>query len=94
MSALVVCTAGLATGRASDDHTLTQEDSNGQPSVNAQLQPSILEPIVKETPKTDYDSPVPAEVSGRVLLHTVAGLRSGEETSGAKGVSVTDGYLR
>lgn len=86
MSALVVGTAILTTGRASDERTLTQEDSNGQPAV--------LEPIIKKTPKPNYDSAVPDQVSGRVLLRTVAGsgLRSGEEKSGVKGVSVTDGY--
>jgi hypothetical protein len=41
---------------------------------------------VKETPKPDYGAPVPARISGRVVLHEQGG------SSGAEGVSVTDGY--
>ena len=46
----------------------------------------VLDLLLKETPKPNYDTAVPAEVSGRVLLHAPAGV------SGAEGLSVTDGY--
>ncbi|MBN2296748.1 MAG: calcineurin-like phosphoesterase C-terminal domain-containing protein [Pirellulales bacterium] len=40
--------------------------------------------ILKNTPKPDYDQPVPDVVNGRVVLR--------EEERGVSGVSVTDGY--
>ena len=46
----------------------------------------VLSPLLRETPQPNYDAAVPAQISGRVLL------RTGEAGSGAKGVSVTDGY--
>ncbi len=83
---LVVGMAVVTPGRGSDDQP--------RGPVNSQGQPEVLDLIIKETPKPDYDSPAPAQVSGRVLLRTVAGSgpRSGEEISGVQGVSVTDGY--
>jgi len=49
-------------------------------------QPDVLELLIKKTPKPNYGAAVPAEITGRVLLN------SGSATSGAEGVSVTDGY--
>jgi N terminal of Calcineurin-like phosphoesterase/Calcineurin-like phosphoesterase len=48
--------------------------------------PAILDLLLKETPKPDYGAPVPAQISGRVLLH------SDGSPSGLERVSVTDGY--
>jgi hypothetical protein len=58
----------------------------GQGRESTSSLPDVLELLVKETPRPDYDSPVPALISGRVLLH------DGGKTSGAKDVSVTDGF--
>jgi len=41
---------------------------------------------VKETPKPSYGAPVPAQISGHVVLHEQG------RSPGAEGVSVTDGY--
>ena len=48
--------------------------------------PGVLELRLKETPQPNYAVPVPAEISGRVLL------RQPGTSAGAEGVSVTDGY--
>ena len=61
---LVVGMAVVTPGRGSDDQP--------RGPVNSQGQPEVLDLIIKETPKPDYDSPAPAQVSGRVLLRTVA----------------------
>ena len=45
-----------------------------------------LKLILKETPKPNYRTPVPAQISGRVFV------RAKGKSWGAKGVSVTDGY--
>ena len=58
----------------------------GQDRESTGSLPDVLELLFKETPRPDYDSSVPAVISGRVLLH------DGGKTSGAKHVSVTDGY--
>ena len=63
-----------------------QDAPTGRPASNANPQSDVLDPIVRETPAPNYGSRVPAMVSGRVVL------RSGEDISGAEGVSVTDGY--
>ncbi len=46
----------------------------------------LLELIVRDTPKPNYGAPVPAEISGRVLV------RADDPVSGAPGVAVTDGF--
>ena len=46
----------------------------------------VLELRLKKTPTPNYGAPVPARISGNVMLH------AGGKTSGAEGVSVTDGY--
>ena len=56
---------------------------DGEPSVSDS---EVLELVLKDTPRPDYNSAVPSMISGRVLLH------DGGKTSGAKDVSVTDGY--
>ncbi len=66
--------------------TPAQDAFTGRPAINENPQSDVLEPLVRETPTPKYDSPVPALVSGRVVL------RSGEGKSGAEGVPVTDGY--
>ena len=58
----------------------------GQDGASKDSRPDILEPLIVKTPRPDYDAPVPAVISGRVLL------RGGGKTSGAKDVSVTDGF--
>lgn len=58
----------------------------GQDRESTGSLPDVLELLFEETPRPDYDSSAPAVISGRVLLHV------GGKTSGAKHVSVTDGY--
>jgi hypothetical protein len=60
--------------------------SVGQEVKSAQSETEVLDLLLRETPKPDYDAAVPSQVSGRVLLHD-----SGS-ASGAAGVAVTDGY--
>ncbi len=76
----------VAAVHAMNGPTPAQDASTPRPATNESPRPDVLELLVKETPTPKYDSPVPALVSGRVVLH------SGEDTSGAEGVSVTDGY--
>ena len=58
----------------------------GQDAASPQSGTEILDLLLRETPQPDYDAAVPTRISGRVLLHTPAGI------SGAEGISVTDGY--
>jgi hypothetical protein len=60
--------------------------SVGQEPKSPQPEAKILDLLLRKTPKPDYGAVVLSQVSGRVLL------RGLEETSGAAGVSVTDGY--
>jgi len=60
--------------------------ASGQDGNLAGSSQKVLELLLKETPRPDYDSSVPSLISGRVLLH------DGGKTSGVKDVSVTDGY--
>ncbi len=48
--------------------------------------PEILKPVLKDTPKPNYGTPVPKRISGRVVL------QSNGSSTGAVNVSVTDGY--
>lgn len=54
--------------------------------VGSRTRSSILKLKLTETPRPNYGSPVPTQVSGRVLLE------SNGVFTGAGGVSVTDGY--
>ena len=60
--------------------------SVGQDVKSPQPGADVLDLLLRETPKPNYGAPVPKEISGRVFLHALGG------TSGAEGVSVTDGY--
>ncbi len=60
--------------------------SVGQDVKSPAAESDVLELLLRETPQPDYGAAVPTEISGRVLLHAPAG------SSGAEGVSVTDGY--
>lgn len=60
--------------------------ASGQNGKPEDIDSDVLELVLTETPRPDYDSAVPSVISGRVLLH------DGGKTLGAKGVSVTDGY--
>ncbi|MFT4555651.1 MAG: hypothetical protein ACI93T_000424 [Porticoccaceae bacterium] len=60
--------------------------SVGQDVKSAASGPEILDLLLRDTPKPDYGVSVPAEISGRVIVHAPGGI------SGAEGVSVTDGY--
>ena len=46
----------------------------------------ILELLLTKTPQPNYDAAIPAQISGHVLR------KEKDTTSGAEGVSVTDGY--
>ena len=76
----IVATSNILAGPIS-----AQDDATGQ-ATDQKSQLAVLVPVLKETPAPDYDVPIPPLVSGQVLL------RSRDETSGAEGVSVTDGY--
>lgn len=54
--------------------------------VGSRTRPSILKLKLTETPRPNYGSPVPSQVSGRVLL------KSNGSFTGVGCVSVTDGY--
>ena len=59
----------------------------GEQNTNRpEAQQAILELLPGEPPQPNYDSPVPKQVSGHVLIHHANG------TSPAENVSVTDGY--
>ena len=60
--------------------TVGQEPNFPQPEAE------VLDLLLRETPKPNYDAAVPSQITGRVLLHD-----SGR-VSGAAGISVTDGY--
>ena len=60
--------------------------SVGQDVKSPESGSEVLNLLLRETPQPDYGAAVPTEICGRVLLHAPGG------TSGAKGVSVTDGY--
>ena len=49
-------------------------------------EPVVLKPLLQETPKPRYGVPVPKRITGRVERKTT------DATTGAEGVSVTDGY--
>jgi hypothetical protein len=56
---------------------------DGNPAGSSQ---TVLELLLKETPRPNYDASVPSLISGRSLLH------DREKKSGVKDESVTDGY--
>jgi len=85
-SNLFVVMAIATTGHVWNSPVAGQDGSTGRPAASETPQPAVLQPIINETPVPDYETPVPALISGRVLL------RSGKKTSGLKDVSVTDGY--
>jgi hypothetical protein len=80
-SILLLCC--LMSGVLSGPTSAVASGQDGKPSDSDS---EVLELVLKETPKPDYDSVVPSLISGRVLL------RDGGKTSGVKDVSVTDGY--
>lgn len=69
-------------------HTLsaTSESLAENGPTRTEARAEDFELRMKETPKPDYGAPVPAQISGRVVLHQQG------RSSGAEGVSVTDGY--
>ena len=74
------------TCRVSGEQAPRQEDSRGKQPPEAGTQRKVLDLLQKETPKPDYGDPVPARISGRVVLLAT------EAAPGAEGVSVTDGF--
>jgi hypothetical protein len=80
LTLLLCCLLGGVLGESSSSVAV------GQDGASKDSRTDILEPLVKKTPRPDYDAPVPAVISGRVLLHDKG------TTSGAKNVSVTDGF--
>lgn len=54
--------------------------------LKTEARPGVLELRLKKTPKPNYGVPVPARITGHVILHAEGA------TAGVKGVSVTDGY--
>jgi hypothetical protein len=75
---LLFCLIGTALSGAGIQPVIGQDETSPNPEV--------LDLLLKETPKPDYDAPVPDQICGRVVLH------AGQKTSGVAGVSVTDGY--
>ena len=75
---LLFCLIGTALSGAGIQPVIGQDETSPKPEV--------LDLLLKETPKPDYDAPVPNQICGRVVLH------AGQKTSGLAGVSVTDGY--
>ena len=60
--------------------------AGGQEPRTPKSQPVVLKLLLKKTPQPNYGAQAPAQISGQVLL------RDGRKTTGAEGVSVTDGY--
>lgn len=86
VSGLIVLLAAQMPCCGWEELTGGQEGSAGKSPASAEAQPEILDLLLKNTPQPDYGRPVPARVSGRVVLHQK------DSTTGARGVSVTDGF--
>jgi len=91
MSGLLVAAAiSMAGAKLADDPSQHQAapkavSADDRPS-GAATRPETPELLLRETPRPNYGAPVPAQVSGHVVLHAKGA------TSAAEGVSVTDGY--
>jgi len=89
---LIALSTDMTTAVASEVPTVKAVDhahrktSYDSPPSRSGARPEVFELLLKETPKPDYGAPVPAQISGHVVLHEQTA------TSGAEGVSVTDGY--
>ena len=84
-NAVVVDSSRLA-DNLSQKPTQRKKGSADKEPAGPGTPPPVLKLLLKETPKPNYGAPVLERISGRVLL------RAKGATSGAEGVSVTDGY--
>ena len=90
-SVLIALSMEMTTVEASEVPTVKAVDhapkaTRESPPSRSETEPEIFELLLGETPTPAYGDPVPARISGHVVLHAKGTM------SGAEGVSVTDGY--